>query len=313
MKLGRYRGIRAKQPNVTVGEKEIEKVLKNKQHENSVVYTIDDRTAAMGDEAVLDYYVECDGQKVPGSTQHHYPLLLGSHTFVKGFEESVVGHAVGDSFDIAVTFPVKYRMARLAGKDATFHVTLKQLRLPEYQPIDDDFAQDFSEYSTLAEWREEIRQNLQERKEASAWEKLARELLGKIIADSRISIDPEIKAEIADELYEDFLYQLEENSMTLDAYCKRSGMTKKQIRAAKEEEAARTIREQSVLHAVASAEHLDVSAEELAEEIAALAYEEGEDPDVFAEMLGDEEMESISDQLRMDKAMEFIIQNAILE
>lgn len=313
MKLGKYKGIRAKHPNVIVDKKEIDKVLKNKQHENCVVYTVDDRPAKMGNEAVLDYHVECDGKTVPGSSQESYPLLLGSHTFVKGFEEAVVGHAIGDRFDIAVTFPEKYRMANLAGKDAVFHVTLKQLRIPEYQPIDDDFAKDFSEFSTLAEWREQIFQNLRERKEASAYEKLARELLTKIIADSKIPIDPEIKKEITEELYEDFLYSLDENGMTLETYLNRSGMTKKQIRAAKEEEAIRAIREQSVLHAVANAEHLEISPEELADELAELAYEEGEDPDVFTEMLGEEEIESIGDQLRMNKAMEFVLEHAILE
>lgn len=313
MKLGKYKGIRGKQPDITVHEKEIDKVLKNKQREYSVVRNIDSRPAQTGDEAVLDYEAECEGKIVPGGKSRNYPLLLGSHTFVQGFEDAIVGHASGDSFDIKVTFPKNYRISDLAGKDAVFHVHLKQLRIPEYQPIDNDFAKDFSEFDTLSEWREEIYEQIRARREASSYEKLARELLGRIIADSEIPIDEELKQEISMELYEDFLYSLEENGMTLETYCKRSGLTKKQIRASKDEEAIRSIQEQYVLHAVANKENLQISEEELSRELCELAAEEGEDIDVFIKMLGEEELESIADQLQMNKAMEFIFEHAILE
>lgn len=313
MKLGKYKGIRAKQPDITVQEKEIDKVLKNKQHEYAVVRNIDDRPAQIGDEAVLDYDAECEGKTVPGGKSRNYPLLLGSHTFVQGFEDAIVGHACGDHFDIKVTFPENYRISALAGKDAVFHVHLKQLRIPEYQMIDDDFAKDFSEFDTLSEWRAEIYEQIRERREASSYEKLARELLGKIIADSRIPIDEDLKQEISMELYEDFLYSLEENGMTFETYCKRSGLTKKQIRASKDEEAIRSIQEQYVLHAIANKENLRVTEEELSRELCELAAEEGEDVDVFIQMLGEEELESIADQLQMNKAMEFIFEHAILE
>lgn len=313
MKLGKYKGIRGKQPDITVHEKEIDKVLKNKQREYSVVRNIDSRPAQTGDEAVLDYEAECEGKIVPGGKSRSYPLLLGSHTFVQGFEDAIVGHSPGDSFDIKVTFPKNYRISGLAGKDAVFHVHLKQLRIPEYQPIDNDFAKDFSEFDTLSEWREEIYEQIRARREASSYEKLARELLGRIIADSEIPIDEELKQEISMELYEDFLYSLEENGMTLETYCKRSGLTKKQIRASKDEEAIRSIQEQYVLHAVANKENLQISEEELSRELCELAAEEGEDIDVFIKMLGEEELESIADQLQMNKAMEFIFEHAILE
>lgn len=313
MKLGKYKGIRGKKPDITVHEKEIDKVLKNKQHEYAVVRNIDDRPAQIGDEAVLDYEAECEGKTVPGGKRRNYPLLLGSHTFVQGFEDAIVGHASGDRFDIKVTFPKNYRISDLSGKDAVFHVHLKKLRIPEYQPIDNDFAKDFSEFDTLSEWREEIYEQIRARREASSYEKLARELLSRIIADSEISIDEELKQEISMELYEDFLYALEENGMTLETYCKRSGLTKKQIRASKDEEAIRSIQEQHVLHAVANKENLQITEEELSRELCELAAEEGEDIDVFIQMLGEEELESIADQLQMNKAMEFIFDHAILE
>lgn len=313
MKLGKYKNLHAKQPDLTVSESEIDKVLKNKQHEYAVVRNTDDRGALSGDEAVLDYQVECGGQTVPGSQCRNYPLLLGSHTFVPGFEDAVIGHMPGEHFDVSVTFPANYRMPSLAGKDAVFHVHLKALRVPEYQPIDDDFARDFSEFDSLMEWRDAIREQIQARRESSAYEKLSRELLAQIIADSKIPIDEDLKQELSMEFFEDFLDELDENGMNFETYCKRSGLTKKQIRQQQEEKAVRCIAEQSVLHAVANKEHLSVSAEELADELYELALDEGEDPDVFAEMLDDEEIESISDQLLLNKAMEFILSNAVLE
>lgn len=313
MKLGKYKGLRAKRPDVTVKEAEIDKVLNNKQRENSIVYTVDDRPAQMGDQAVLDFDAECEGRPLPQGKSRNYSLLLGSHTFVKGFEEAVTGHETGDQFQICVTFPEDYRLPAFRGKKITYHVHLKNLRIPEYQELDDDFARDFSEYDTLADWRSAIREDLAERHEASAYQRLTKELLEQIIADSVIPVDAGLKQELADELYEDFLWDLENSGMTLEKYCRRTGKNKKQILAEKEFEAEQLIRQQSVLHAIANREHLNVSAEEIAGEIAAMAAEEEEDPESFADMLGDEEIDGIADRLQMDKAIEFILEHVIWE
>lgn len=311
MKLGKYKGLHARRPDITVRETEIDKVLENKQRENSIVYNIDDRPARMGDQAVLDFDAECGGKPVPQGRTSNYPLLLGSHTFVKGFEEAVAGHSVGDRFQICVTFPENYRVPSLQGKSVIYHVHLKALRLPEYQKIDDNFALDFSGYDTLEEWRNAIREELAERHEISAYQKLTKTLLDQIIADSEIPVDADLREDLADELYEDFLCDLEDSGMTLEKYCRRTGKDEKQIRREKEREAGDMIRQQSVLHAIANRENLKVSNEDLVGEIASMAAEEGEDPDIFAEMLGDEEIESIADQLLLDLSMEFILEHVI--
>jgi trigger factor len=230
MKLGQYKGIHARRPNIKVTEQDIEKVLKKKQKEFSLVITVDDQPARI-----------------------------------------------------------------------------------EYQPLDDDFAKDFSEYDTLAEWKSAICENLTRRKETSAYNRLSRDILSAIIADSEIPIDDEIWQELTEELFEDFLYALEENGMTQEVYCQRSGYTIEGVRKLKENEALRSIQEQSVLHAVALEEHLTVTAEELTEELCILAEEEGEEADDFCESLGEEEVESIADSLLMNKAMDLILEHAILE
>ncbi len=313
MKLGQYKGIHAKRPNITVSEQDILKVLKNKQKEYSIVTNIDGRPAQTGDQAILDFDGFLNGQPIPGGKSRDYPLLLGSHTFVPGFEEQIVGRSTGDIFDICVTFPANYHLKQLSGKAVVFHTTLKQLRLPEYQPLDDDFAKDFSEHDTLTDWKEAIRENLTIRKETSAYERLSREILSAVIANCEFEIDEDIKSEITEELYDDFLYTLEENRMTLETYCQRSGFTKEDIISQKEQEAIRSIQEQSILHAVASKENLEVSSDELTEELCMIAAEEEEDIEDFRSSLGEEELDGISDQLRMNKALKFIMKHAILE
>lgn len=312
MKLGQYKGIHAKRPYITVSEKDILKVLTNKQKENSIVTNIDGRCACIGDQAILDFDGVQNNVPIPGGKSRNYPLLLGSHTFVPGFEEQVIGKNPGERFDICVTFPDNYHIKSLGGKPVTFHTTLKRLQLPEYQPLDDDFARDFSEYATLSDWKDAIREELTVRRETSAYEKLSRELLTAIIANCEIPIDEDIKAEITDELYDDFLCMLEENRMTLETYCQRSGYTEEEIWKQKQKEAIRSIQEQNVLHAIASKEKIKVSEEELNEELCMIAAEEEEDIEEFCSSLGEEELESIADQLRMNKALKLVMKHAVL-
>ncbi|MCC8029367.1 MAG: trigger factor [Lachnospiraceae bacterium] len=312
MKLGKYKGLKAVRPDLTVQEAEVDQVLNNRQRENAVVFHIDDRAADWGDEAVLDFDAECGGKPIPNGKSRSYPLLLGSRTFVRGFEDAVVGRSPGERFDVSVTFPEDYRIRNLAGRGTVFHVHLRALRLPEYQEIDDDFARDFSEHDTLADWRAEIRADLEERRKVSASEKLTRDLMSQVIANSVFPIDAGLVREVAGDLYEEFLMNLEEESMSLKTWLHRSGQTEQELRASKTEEAVRLIQSESVLHAIAKREHLDVSDAELAEEIAALAEEEHMDPEEFKLMLGEDELESISDQLLLDKALSFVLEHAVL-
>lgn len=183
----------------------------------------------------------------------------------------------------------------------------------DYQPIDDEFAKDFSEYPTLNEWENEIFSHLQARRKTSVQEKLTREVMAKIIADSDIPIDDDMKEEITQIYYDDFLDELEMNQIPLELYCKRSGHTEDEIYADKEQEAIKTIQAQSVLHAVAAAEKISITQEELAEELRAIAIEEDEDPEEFVETLEEEDVENIADQLTMDKTMAFILDSVIYD
>ena len=313
MRLGTYKGIHMTRPNTEVTKHEVLNVLKKKQKEYAVATNIDDRSAQEGDQVILDSQGMYHGQDIPHGNGSDFALTIGAKAFLPEFDDALIGKNIGDTFDINVTFPTDYRISTMQNRSVVFHTTLKKIRLMDYQPIDDEFAKDFSEYTTLNEWENEIFSHLQARRKTSVQEKLTREVMAKIIADSDIPIDDDMKEEITQIYYDDFLDELEMNQIPLELYCKRSGHTEDEIYADKEQEAIKTIQAQSVLHAVAAAEKISITPEELAEELRAIAIEEDEDPEEFVETLEEEDVENIADQLTMDKTMAFILDSVIYD
>ena len=313
MRLGKYKCIHMTRPNTEVTKHEVLNVLKKKQKEYAVATNIDDRSAQEGDQVILDFQGMYHGQDIPHGNGSDFALTIGAKAFLPEFDDALIGKNIGDTFDINVTFPTDYRISTMQNRSVVFHTTLKKIRLMDYQPIDDEFAKDFSEYTTLNEWENEIFSHLQARRKTSVQEKLTREVMTKIIADSDIPIDDDMKEEITQIYYDDFLDELEMNQIPLELYCKRSGHTEDEIYADKEQEAIKTIQAQSVLHAVAAAEKISITQEELAEELRAIAIEEDEDPEEFVETLEEEDVENIADQLTMDKTMAFILDSVIYD
>lgn len=313
MRLGTYKGIHMTRPNTEVTKHEVLNVLKKKQKEYAVATNIDDRSAQEGDQVILDFQGMYHGQDIPHGNGSDFALTIGAKAFLPEFDDALIGKNIGDTFDINVTFPTDYRISTMQNRSVVFHTTLKKIRLMNYQPIDDEFAKDFSEYTTLNEWENEIFSHLQARRKTSVQEKLTREVMAKIIADSDIPIDDDIKEEITQIYYDDFLDELEMNQIPLELYCKRSGHTEDEIYADKEQEAIKTIQAQSVLHAVAAAEKISITQEELNTELKNIAQEEEEDPEEFMATLEEEDVENIADQLTMDKTMAFILDSVIYD
>ena len=311
MRLGTYKGIHMTRPNTEVTKHEVLNVLKKKQKEYAVATNIDDRSAQEGDQVILDFQGMYHGQDIPHGNGSDFALTIGAKAFLPEFDDALIGKNIGDTFDINVTFPTDYRISTMQNRSVVFHTTLKKIRLMDYQPIDDEFAKDFSEYTTLNEWENEIFSHLQARRKTSVQEKLTREVMAKIIADSDIPIDDDIKEEITQIYYDDFLDELEMNQIPLELYCKRSGHTEDEIYADKEQEAIKTIQAQSVLHAVAAAEKISITQEELNTELKNIAQEEEEDPEEVMATLEEEDVENIADQLTMDKTMAFILDSVV--
>ena len=196
MRLGTYKGIHMTRPNTEVTKHEVLNVLKKKQKEYAVATNIDDRSAQEGDQVILDFQGMYHGQDIPHGNGSDFALTIGAKAFLPEFDDALIGKNIGDTFDINVTFPTDYRISTMQNRSVVFHTTLKKIRLMDYQPIDDEFAKDFSEYTTLNEGENEIFSHLQARRKTSVQEKLTREVMAKIIADSDIPIDDDMKERI---------------------------------------------------------------------------------------------------------------------
>ena len=164
--LGEYKGIKVEKTTVEVTEEDIEAELKKVQEQNSRMVTVEDRAVEDGDTANIDYAGSIDGVAFEGGTAVGQPLVIGSHTFIDNFEEQIIGHNIGDEFDVNVTFPAEYHAEELAGKPAVFHVKVNSITKKELPEINDEFAQDVSEFETLDAYKEDIKAKLLEKKEA---------------------------------------------------------------------------------------------------------------------------------------------------
>lgn len=307
MKLGNYKHLKIKQPDISVSEKELNHALQALQAENSVLIRIDDRPVQEGDQVIIDFQGFIDETPIPNGSRKRYSLTLGSHSFIQGFEEQIIGHQIGDEFDIHVRFPEKYPTASAAGKEARFHIILHSAGIRILQQLDDEFARDFSEYSTMDMLKETILENLEDKKAEQADEKIRKEILTKIIQESEIEDNPDLIAQLMDEYHEEFLDELAQQGMTEEQFLQRTKQTSADILKRCEAKARRSLQETSVLNAVAEAENLSLTKEELDEAISDLAFEYDTDPDEFLEMLDPEELDGLKLELLCDKAMARIL------
>lgn len=312
MKLGTYKGLTVQAPDLTISDKELSRALKNLQKENGVLTHIDDRAAQLGDRAVLNFQGYLDEKPFPGAKGVRYPLILGSHSFIPGFEEQIVGKNIGETFDIFVTFPENYPNPDIAGQKARFSVTLLSLGILDLPEIDDDFALDFSDFDTAEELKEALVQSLTEKKEDRENDRVQRELLTQIIESSAFTLNETIVAQIQEELLSEFEEDLAAQSLTMEQFLKRTGKTMEQVQAEYEQKARRNLAETTLLHAIAGAESIELTEEELEDALYDMADYYEMDPYEFQQSLDPQELDGMKLELLCQKAMDFVLENAHL-
>lgn len=313
MILGKYRELVVKGPDVTVAPQELERSITNMQRKNSVFIHIDDRPARGGDVVVLNYEGFVGGKTFLGGKATHHRMVLGEGKFIPGFEDQIVGKNAGDVFDIQVRFPDDYPNRQLAGKDGVFATTLLFVGQEEIPDFDDDFALDFSTFSTAEELKESLIVNLQAKKEGAELERIQEELLTQIIEGSEIPVNEDVIDELQEEVFEEKLEDIEAQGMTLEEFLKRSHQTLEDIQYQCRKKARRSFQETAVLHAIAMEEEMEVYEEELEEALWEVAFYEEMDPMEMLESMGEEELTGIKLQILCDKAMELVKETAIYE
>lgn len=310
VELGKYKGIKVEPIDVTVPDDEVEAEINKELEKNARHVDITDRAAKMSDTVLIDYSGSVDGVKFEGGTAEDHKLELGSHSFIDTFEDQIEGHNIGDEFDVNVTFPKEYHAENLAGKAAVFAVKLKGITEKQIPKLDDDFVSDVSEFDSVDEYRKDIRQTLEDRKKAAARTRKEDEAIKALVEDSRIEIpQPMIDTE-ADELIKNYDSRMRAQGLGLQQYLQYTGMTIDKLREDMKEQAKLNIESRLVLEAVADAENISVSDEEIEKEIQEMADNYGMPLDSMKSLITDNEKKSISTDLKVKKAMDVIIENS---
>ena len=311
VKLGEYKGLKVKRLSTELTDEQVEEEVERIRNQNARWVEVE-RPAKEGDTVVMDYSGSIDGVKFDGGTAENQSLELGSGMFIPGFEEQLVGLKKGDEKDINVTFPEKYS-SDLAGKDAVFAINLKEVKEKELPEMDDEFAQDVSEFETLDEYRADLKKKLEEEAENRARVGLENQLLERLAEGVTVDIPaPMVETEI-DNNVQQLSYQLMYQGLKIEDYLGYADKTMEELR-----EDYRNVAEEHVKMRLAVEELIEElemtpSDEEAAKKMEELAEEAGKTVEEYKKTLGDREIDYFKDRLAMEKMFDYLVENAEIE
>ena len=283
--------------------------MRTRETKNARTVTVTDRPVAEGDTAVIDFEGFVDGVAFEGGKGENHPLEIGSHTFIDTFEDQLVGKNTGDEVEVNVTFPEKYQAADLAGKPATFKVKINEIKAKELPDLDDEFAQDAAGVDTLAEYKEEIKKNLTEKKETEAKKTKEDEAIQKIIDKSKMDLPEAMIETQCETMVEEFAQRIAQSGLTMEQYLQFSGMTVDQLKDQVRPEATTRIQSSLVLEQIAKEENIEVTDADIDAEVEKMAKAYGMEADKLKEYMGDAEKESMKKDLAITKAVDLIMDN----
>lgn len=298
-----YTGIALSKETVKVTEKEVEEELENVRSRQGREIEVTDRPAKNGDTANIDYEGFADGVAFEGGKAEKQDLKLGSNTFIPGFEDQVIGHSVGDEFEIQVTFPTEYHAPELAGKDATFKIKLNGLKYTELPEVDDEFAKDVSEFDTLAEYKADLKAKIQKRKEAEADRVFEGKLADALVEKLEVALPEAMVNAEAENMLRDYDMNLRQNGLDLKTYLKYTGKELNDLREDFKPRAEKQLKLRLALERIAQKENLSVTEEEIEKEIADLAAAYNMSADDVKAYVAKEDLEN---DLLSRKAMDLV-------
>jgi trigger factor len=308
--LGAYKGIEVEKKEAEVSEEEIMAQVDKEREQNSRTITVEDRAVVDGDITTIDFEGFVDGEAFEGGKGEDFSLTIGSHSFIDTFEEQLIGKAIGEAVEVNVTFPEEYQAKELAGKPALFKVTVKEIKMKELPELDDDFAQDVSEYDTLVEYKENIKATIKESKEKDLKTAKENEVVDKIIEGSTMEIpEPMISAQV-NQMAEDFAQRMQYQGLSLEQYFQFTGMDAKKFMESLKPQAVKRIQSRLVLEAVAKAENIEVSEEEIEKELTEMATMYQMEADKLKELIGEKEKEQIKADIAVQKAVDYVVAQA---
>ena len=309
--LGKYKGVEVEKTDVSVSDEEVEAELSAEQEKNASYNEITDRPVADGDKVNLNFEGFVDGVAFEGGKGEDYPLTIGSGSFIPGFEEQLIGAEIGKEIEVNVTFPENYQSAELAGKPAVFKCTVLKITEKVLPELNDEFADDVSEFSTLEEYKADIRKNLEVKKEEKARTEKENKVIDAIIADSEIEIpEPMLKAQ-QEQIVDEFAQRLQSQGLNIDQYFSYIGGSREKMMEEVKDQADKRIRTRLVLEEIVKAENIVATEEDFEVELGKLAEAYGTDVDTVKKIFEGREKDRMMEDIAVQKAVSFVADNAV--
>ena len=307
VELGEYKGIQVEVSVPEIKDEDVEAELKKAQEEQARTVPVEDRPVADGDIATIDFEGFVDGVAFEGGKGTDYALTIGSHSFIDTFEEQLIGKNIGDEVEVNVTFPEEYHAEELKGKPALFKVVIKEIKVKELPALDDDFAQDVSDFDTLAEYKEDIKAKLVEKAEKVAKNEKEEKLIDAIIANSKMDIPEAMIETQQDQMVREFANRIASQGLSFDQYMQFTGMTMDAMKEQMKPQALKRIQVRLVLEAIAAKEAFEITEEDIEKELETMASMYQMDIAKLKEIVSDNEKEAMKKDIAVSKAAELII------
>ena len=310
VELGEYKGVEVETTPVEVTDEDIEAEINKVREQNSRIIPVEDRAIEDGDIANINFEGFIDGVAFDGGKGEDYALTIGSHSFIDTFEEQLIGKNVGDKVDVNVTFPEQYQAAELAGKPATFKVEILSIKKKELPEVDEDFVQDISEFDTVDEYKEDVKKTITERKENAAKVEKENKIIEKIIEDSKMEIPDAMVDEQARMMVNEMAQNMQAQGFTIQQYMQMTGLTAETMAEQMKPQALKRIQSRLVLEAIAAAEKIEISDENVDEQLQKMADNYQMEFETLKGYMGENEIKQMKSDLAVQKAVDLIVEQA---
>lgn len=311
--LGEYKGVVVKKENTLVTDADVDAKVEEERSKQATEVQVEGRAVAEGDTVNLDYAGSVDGVAFEGGTAQDQTLKIGSHTFIPGFEEQMVGMNIGEEKDLQVTFPEQYHAQELAGKEAVFHVKVNAITETQLPALDDEFAKDISEFDTLDEYKADIRAKLEAQAAERDQNNFTNAVIEKVLENATVEIPNAMVERQIDSMMRDFEYRLMGNGLKLDDFIKYTGSDIKTFRENYREQAAKSVKAHLVLEAIEKAEAIDATEEQIDKQLAAFAEQTGKTVEEFKKSLSESDMTYFKADAIRDNCVKFLTDSAKAE
>lgn len=311
VKLGQYKGIEYKKEPIEVSEAEINEEIEKVRNQNARTISVDDRTTQNGDKVTIDFEGFMYGKAFEGGKGENYPLVLGSHSFIDNFEEQLEGKNINEEVEVNVTFPEEYQAKELAGKPAVFKVKIKKIEYSELPEVDDEFAQEVSEYETVEEYKNSIKEKITEDKEKAAKSKKESDILEKIIENAQMEVPESMIEEHTRQTINDFAQNIQQQGLSMEQYLKFTGMEPQKFIDNIKPQAEIRVKTSLVLEEISKVENIIVTDEEFNKEIEEMSAIYQTDIEELKKNIGKEEEKQIKLDIALQKAADLVFESAV--